>query len=68
MSNERLNVKKGIKYLPQILLVIIYDFLRYLIPKNSYRKHRIWLYEHIYKMTSAFSAILSAFTGTVLDE
>lgn len=50
------------------LLVILYDFLRYLIPKDTYRKHRIWLYEHIYKMTSAFSAILSAFTGTVLEE
>ena len=50
------------------LLVIAYDFLRYLIPRNRYNKYRIWLYEHIYKMTSAFAAILSAFIGTVLDE
>ncbi len=51
-----------------LLLVISYDFIRYLIPKEIYKKHHIWLYEHIYKMTSAFSALLSAFTGTVLDE
>ncbi|WGK64853.1 hypothetical protein [Croceiramulus getboli] len=51
-----------------LLLVIAYDFLRYLIPRPTYRKKRIWLYEHIYKMTSAFSALLSAFVGTVLDE
>lgn len=51
-----------------LLLVISYDFIRYLIPKETYKKHRIWLYEHIYKMTSAFSGLLSAFTGTVLDK
>ncbi|MFP2996512.1 hypothetical protein ABN763_11400 [Spongiivirga sp. MCCC 1A20706] len=50
------------------LFVVVYDFLRYLIPKKKYKKHRIWVYEHIYKMTSAFSALLSAFTGTVLDQ
>ena len=51
-----------------LLFVLLYDFLRYLIPQASYKKHKIWLYEHIYKMTSAFSALLSAFAGTVLDE
>ena len=51
-----------------LLIVVVYDFLRYLIPSARYRKHRIWLYEHIYKMTSAFAALLSAFTGTVLEE
>ncbi len=51
-----------------LLFVILYDFLRYLIPSGIYAKHSIWLYEHIYKMTSAFSALLSAFTGTVLDK
>lgn len=49
-------------------IVVIYDFTRYLIPRDLYKKKRFWLYEHIYKMTSAFSAILSAFTGTVLEE
>ena len=51
-----------------LLLVITYDLFRYLIPQNKYQRNRIWLYEHIYKMTSAFSALLSAFVGTVLDE
>jgi hypothetical protein len=51
-----------------LLLVIFYDLLRYLIPRKTYKKYGIWIYEHIYKMTSAFSAILSAFIGTVLEE
>jgi len=51
-----------------LLFIVTYDFLRYLIPKDKYKKHRIWIYEHIYKMTSAFSAILAAFVGTVFEE
>ncbi len=51
-----------------LLLVVAYDLLRFLIPATKYRRKRIWLYEHIYKMTSAFAALLSAFTGTVLDQ
>ncbi len=51
-----------------LVFVIFYDFMRYLIPTERYKKHKIWLYEHIYKMTSAFAALLSAFAGTVLDE
>ncbi|SHG53056.1 hypothetical protein [Flagellimonas flava] len=51
-----------------LVLVVAYDFLRYLIPQKRYVQNRIWIYEHIYKMTSAFSALLSAFSGTVLDE
>ncbi|SHI60846.1 hypothetical protein [Aquimarina spongiae] len=50
-----------------LLLVVTYDLLKYGIPREAYKKHRIWLYEHIYKMTSAFSALLSAFSGTVLE-
>ncbi|MGB3851930.1 MAG: hypothetical protein WA958_18315 [Tunicatimonas sp.] len=51
-----------------MLLVILYDFFRYLIPREIYAAQRIWLYEHIYKMISAFSGLLSAFAGTVLEE
>ncbi|MFK7925093.1 MAG: hypothetical protein AB8H47_24265 [Bacteroidia bacterium] len=51
-----------------LIFVLIYDSLRYLIPLKIYKKHNIWLYEHIYKMTSAFSALLAAFVGTVLDQ
>ena len=51
-----------------LLLVVTYDFIRYLIPTKTYKKHKLWLYEHIYKMTSAFAALLAAFSGTVLDD
>jgi len=46
--------------------MVLYDFLRYLIPKAKYGK--LWLYEHIYKMVSAFTALLAAATGTIFDD
>ena len=49
-----------------LFLLVTYDFLRYLIPKSRYRK--LWLYEHIYKMVAAFTALLSAFVGTVFPQ
>ena len=51
-----------------LLIVISYDFLRYLITRKNYKENRIWIYEHIYKMTSAFSALLSAFIGTIFEK
>ncbi|MEO0470904.1 MAG: hypothetical protein AAF206_14850 [Bacteroidota bacterium] len=50
-----------------LLLVITYDLFRFVIPRKTYHKQRIWLYEHIYKMTSAFTGLLAAFSGTVFD-
>lgn len=64
--------KAGGNWSPQVVystlaalgLVTTYDLLKH------FRLHAQlkawWLYEHIYKMVSALSAILSAFTGTVL--
>lgn len=49
-----------------LFLYITYDFLRYLIPKLKYQK--IFIYEHIYKMTSAFTALFAAFIGTVFSD
>jgi hypothetical protein len=49
-----------------LVLIIAYDFLRYFIPPHTYKN--LWLYEHIYKMIGAFSAILSAFSGTVFNQ
>ncbi|MEQ6123028.1 hypothetical protein AAON49_02360 [Pseudotenacibaculum sp. MALMAid0570] len=46
-------------------ILILYDFLKYLIPKTKYK--RIWLKEHIVKMIGAFSALFSAFAGTVFE-
>jgi uncharacterized membrane protein len=49
-----------------LVLVVVYDLGRYLFTKKTYQN--IWMYEHILKMVSAFSALLSAFTGTVLPQ
>jgi len=48
-----------------LVMIIIYDFGRYLIPKKTYKQ--IWLYEHIFKMIGAFTALFSAFSGTVFE-
>ncbi|PCJ97636.1 MAG: hypothetical protein COA50_04130 [Flavobacteriaceae bacterium] len=49
-----------------LFVIITYDFLRYLIPPKKYKN--IWIYEHIYKMIAAFTALLSAFIGTILPQ
>ena len=46
--------------------LILYDLLKYFIPKHRYK--RLWLKEHIVKMIGAFSALFSAFAGTVFEE
>ena len=48
-----------------IIILVGYDFLRYLIPRERYKN--MWLYEHIYKMIGAFTALLAAFSGTVFS-
>tara|TARA_R110002051_G_scaffold276573_1_gene337903 strand:- start:43 stop:699 length:657 start_codon:yes stop_codon:yes gene_type:complete len=45
-----------------LFIIIAYDFLRYLIPSSRY--NNLWLYEHIYKMIAAFTALLAAAVGT----
>jgi uncharacterized membrane protein len=49
-----------------LFLVVFYDWLRYFISPGFYQK--LWLPEHIYKMIGAFSALLSAFAGTVFED
>jgi hypothetical protein len=49
-----------------LFTIVTYDLCRYLIPKAKYGK--IWLYEHIYKMIGAFTALLAAFSGTVFPD
>lgn len=46
-----------------LCMVVAYDLFRYNIPAEVYSK--LWIHEHIFKMVSAFSGLLSAFTGTV---
>jgi hypothetical protein len=48
------------------VLIAFYDLGRYFIPQKTYKN--LWIYEHVLKMLSAFSGLLSAFTGTVLPQ
>jgi hypothetical protein len=48
-----------------LTIVTTYDIVKCLFIYRYVK--RWWLYEHIYKMISAFSAILSAFVGTVVE-
>lgn len=48
-----------------LLFILSYDFLRYAVPAKRYKN--LWVYGHILKMVCAFSALLSAFTGTVFE-
>ncbi len=47
-----------------LTLITVYDMVKYLFLHRYVKTW--WLYEHIYKMISAFSAIFSAFTATVI--
>lgn len=47
-----------------IILVTTYDLVKYFFLHQILKSW--WIYEHIYKLISAFSAIVSAFAGTVL--
>ncbi len=47
-----------------LMIVTLYDIAKYFFT-HRYVKHW-WLYEHIYKMIAGFSAIFSAFVGTVV--
>jgi hypothetical protein len=49
-----------------LVLVTVYDLLKYFVFYERIKSW--WLYEHIYKMISAFSALFSAFVGTVLPD
>lgn len=56
-------IYSGVGYL---LLVVLYDIFRYLIPESRYGN--LWRYEHSSKMISALGALLSAFVGTLLPD
>ena len=48
-----------------LIMMVIYDLSRYLFSAQLYAK--LWMHEHILKMISAFSGLLSAFAGTVFS-
>ena len=47
-----------------VFVIVGFDLIRYLFPSLIQIKG-FWLYEHIYKMTASFSALISAGLGTV---
>ncbi|NOS93303.1 MAG: hypothetical protein HOP30_15400 [Cyclobacteriaceae bacterium] len=49
-----------------LVFVISYDLIKYFFLHERLKKW--WLYEHIYKVISAFSAMVSAFVGNVFRE
>jgi hypothetical protein len=57
------NVSVVMSTLIALAMVTIYDILKYFFFFSYLKKW--WLYEHIYKMISAFSALTSAFAGNV---
>lgn len=50
--------------LAALALILAYDALRWLFPRGWHAQ--LWRYEHIYKLISAFAALVSAFAGNVL--
>ena len=48
-----------------LFLFVGFDLLRFFFP-TLIQHPRLWLFDHIYKMTSAFGALVSAGMGTVL--
>lgn len=65
-SNSSWNPMVIYSTLGALCLVTSYDILKYVWLYRYIKKW--WIYEHIYKMISAFSAIFSAFAGTVLPD
>ena len=49
-----------------LFLIVGYDLIRYFIPSKAYAN--LWIHEHILKMVSAFTGLLSAFSGTVFPQ
>jgi hypothetical protein len=47
-----------------LLVVAAYDLVRFAFPKRWFES--TWFYEHLIKMLGAYSAVVSAFSGTVL--
>jgi hypothetical protein len=65
-NNVPRNITVVSSTLAALLLVTTYDLMKYFFFHDYLRK--AWLYEHIYKMISAFSALLSAFAGNVFRD
>jgi uncharacterized membrane protein HdeD (DUF308 family) len=65
-SNVYWNFSVVVPTVVALALVTTYDLMKFFF-FHTYLKSW-WLYEHIYKMISAFSALLSAFMGNVFKD
>lgn len=50
-----------------LCLILAFDVLRVIWP-NLVKQPRFWLYDHVFRMTSAFGALISAGVGTVMSD
>lgn len=66
MNKANILWNTGIVYylLGYLFVIVIFDLLRYFRP-HLIKIKNFWLYDHIYKMTGAFTALVSAGIGTV---
>lgn len=50
-----------------LILILAFDILRYFVP-GLIKYKRFWIYEHIWKISGAFGALVSAGAGTVFAQ
>lgn len=50
-----------------LVAILSFDLLRYLKPKLV-ASPRFWIYDHLFRMTGAFTALVSAGVGTVMGD
>lgn len=64
-SNEVWHTSVVYYLLAYVFAIVGFDMTRYFFP-HLIRHPRFWVYDHIYKMTASFGALISAGAGTVL--
>lgn len=50
-----------------LLIILLFDLVRYLRP-GLITNSRFWVYDHVFRLTGAFTALFSAGFGTVLGD
>ncbi|MEM6801009.1 MAG: hypothetical protein AAF696_06365 [Bacteroidota bacterium] len=69
LENARILWHKSVIYytLGSLLAIIAFDFIRFLKPKLI-RYPFFWVYDHTYRMSSSFAALISAGGGTIISD
>ena len=63
-ANILWNAKVVYYLLGYVLLIVSFDMVRFFFPQLI-KSPKFWIYDHIYKMTGSFTALISAGVGTV---